>query len=138
MTYFGLYQLINYYSLWKMAPESTRKESELNETKEYCKYVINNCQKYNINYQSLLSVEVQKFYDIEPVQQNSLTCEKAKVKTLNIVLQEIVKLYNVYQKAPQAKRKTLDITHTINACKEHNIDYKSKLSPEVRKFFGIE
>ena len=23
-------------------------------------------------------------------------------------------------------------------CKEYNIDYKSKLSPEVRKFYGIE
>ena len=138
MTYFGLYQLINYYSLWKMAPESTRIESELNETKEYCKYVINNCQKYNINYQSLLPVEVQKFYDIEPVQQNSLTCEKAEVKTLNIVLEEIVKLYNIYQKAPQAKRKIKDIKDCIEDCKKHNIDYKSKLSPEVCKFFGIE
>ena len=26
----------------------------------------------------------------------------------------------------------------IQDCKEYNIDYKSKLSPEVRKFFGVE
>ena len=121
-----------------MAPESAKIESELNEAKENCKYVINNCHKYNINYQSLLPVEVQNFYGIDPVQQNSLTCEKAEVKTLNIVLQEIVKLYNIYQKAPQAKREIHDIKDYIEACKKHNIDYKSKLSPEVRKFFGIE
>ncbi len=28
--------------------------------------------------------------------------------------------------------------HIIQRCKEFNIDYKSKLSPEVRKFYGIE
>ena len=137
-TYSGIYHLISYYSLWKVAPESAKIESELNEAKENCKYVINNCHKYNINYQSLLPVEVQNFYGIDPVQQNSLTCEKAEVKTLNIVLQEIVKLYNIYQKAPQAKREIHDIKDYIEACKKHNIDYKSKLSPEVRKFFGIE
>ena len=138
LTYYGLYQLISYYSLWEVAPESARKESELNETKEYCKYEINNCQKYNIDYQSLLPLEVQKFYDLNPVKQNSLTCDKAIVKILNIGLQEIVNLYNIYQKAPQAKRKIRDFKDYINACKERNIDYKSKLSPEIRKFYGIE
>ena len=138
LTYYGLYQLISYYSLWEVAPESARKESELNETKEYCKYEINNCQKYNIDYQSLLPLEVQKFYDLNPVKQNSLTCDKAIVKILNIGLQEIVNLYNIYQKAPQAKRKIRDFKDYIKACKERNIDYKSKLSPEIRKFYGIE
>ena len=139
-TYGGLYQLISYYSLWKVAPESARKESELNETKEYCKYEIKNCQKYNIDYQSLLPLEVQKFYDIEPAAKlrNTITCDKAIVQILNIVLQEIVKLYNLYQKAPQAKREIRDIKDYIKDCKEHNIDYKSKLSPEVRRFFGVE
>ena len=139
-TYGGLYQLISYYSLWKVAPESARKESELNETKEYCKYEIKNCQKYNIDYQSLLPLEVQKFYDIEPAAKlrNTITCDKAIVQILNIVLQEIVKLYNLYQKAPQAKREIRDIKDYIKDCKEHNIDYKSKLSPEIRRFFGVE
>ena len=59
-------------------------------------------------------------------------------KILNIVLQEIVKLYNLYQKAPQAKREIRDIKDYIKDCKEHNIDYKSKLSPEIRRFYGIE
>lgn len=139
-TYGGLYQLISYYSLWKVAPESARKESELNETKEYCKYEIKNCQKYNIDYQSILPLEVQKFYDIEPAAKlhNTITCDKAIVQILNIVLQEIVKLYNLYQKAPQAKREIRDIKDYIKDCKKHNIDYKSKLSPEIRKFYGIE
>ncbi len=131
--YHILYMNINIYTKRNIA-----YESEIKKAKEFFNDNIKTFKEHKIDYQSLLPVEVQKFYDIEPVQQNSLTCEKAKVKTLNIVLQEIVKLYNVYQKAPQAKRKIKDIKDCIEHCKKHNIDYKSKLSPEVCKFFGIE
>ena len=114
-------------------------ESEIKQSKElFNASIIKNCNYYKIDFHSLLPMEVQRFYGLNPVQQNSLTCEKAKVKTLNIVLEEIVKLYNLYQKAPQLKRKILDIKSEIEACKKNNIDYKSKLSPEVRKFYGIE
>ena len=131
--YSTLYGLIQFYTKRNFATES-----EIKQSKDIFNRSIKNFQYYKIDYQSLLPTEVQRFYGLNPVQQNSLTCEKAEVKTLNIVLQEIVKLYNIYQKAPQAKRKIKDIKDCIEDCKKHNIDYKSKLSPEVCKFFGIE
>ena len=131
--YHILYMNINFYTKRNIA-----YESEIKKAKEFFNDNIKTFKEHKIDYQSLLPIEVQRFYDLNPVQQNSLTCEKAEVKTLNIVLQEIVKLYNIYQKAPQAKRKIKDIKDCIEDCKKHNIDYKSKLSPEVCKFFGIE
>jgi len=113
-------------------------ESEIKQSKDVFNRSIKNYQYYKIDFQSLLPTEVQRFYGLNPVRQNSLTCDKAIVQILNIVLQEIVKLYNLYQKAPQAKREIRDIKDYIKDCKEHNIDYKSKLSPEVRRFYGIE
>lgn len=135
LTYYGLCQAINFYTMRNAATEI-----EIKESLEYFKHVNENCKKYKINYQSLLPLEVQRYCGFNPTgnQQNSLTCDKAMVQILNIVLQEIVKLYNIYQKAPQAKRKIEDITFSIDACKKHNINYKSKLSPEVRRFFGVE
>ena len=114
------------------------RESEIKQVKENFKLNIKNFEEFKIDFQSLLPAEVQRFYGLNPVQQNSLTCDKAKVQILNIVLQEIVKLYNIYQKAPQAKREIIDIKDYIKDCKKHNIDYKSKLSPEIRRFFGVE
>ena len=131
--YSTLYGLIQFYT-----KRNSATESEIKQSKDIFNRSIKNFQYYKIDYQSLLPTEVQRFYGLNPVRQNSLTCEKAEVKTLNIVLQEIVKLYNIYQKAPQAKRKIKDIKDCIEDCKKHNIDYKSKLSPEVCKFFGIE
>ena len=133
ITYSGLYLNTDFYTMRHAA-----SESEIKQTKEFFKHNVNNCKKYKIDFQFLLPTEVQKFYDLTPVQQNSLTCDKAIVQIINIVLEEIVKLYNLYQKAPQAKREIPDFNSFIDACKKHNIDYKSKLSPEIRRFFGIE
>ena len=132
-SYSVLYLSTDFYTMRNKA-----KESETKQAQEYFKDNIKECKEFKINYQSLLPTEVQRFYSVNPVQQNSLTCDKAKVQILNIVLQEIIKLYNIYQKAPQAKRNIKDIKIYIDACKKHNIDYKSKLSPEIRRFFGVE
>ena len=131
--YSFLYENIRFYTLRNVA-----EEEEIEKAKEYFKDNIKNCKEFKINYQSLLPTEVQRYYGVNPVQQNSLTCDKAIVQILNIGLQEIVNLYNIYQKAPQAKRKIRDFKDYIKDCKEHNIDYKSKLSPEIRRFFGVE
>lgn len=132
-SYSVLYLSTDFYTMRNKA-----KESETKQAQEYFKDNIKECKEFKINYQSLLPTEVQRFYSVNPVQQNSLTCDKAKVQILNIVLQEIIMLYNIYQKAPQAKRNIKDIKIYIDACKKHNIDYKSKLSPEIRRFFGVE
>ena len=135
LTYLGLCQAIRFYNMRNVATEK-----EIKELKEYFKHVNENCKKYKINYQSLLPLEVQRYCGFNPTgnQQNSITCDKAMVQILNILLQEIVKLYNLYLKAPQEKREIPDLKSCIDACKKYNIDYKSKLSPEVRRFFGIE
>ena len=141
-TYSILYLNTNIYTMRNVA-----YESEIKKAKEYFKYNIKNFKEFNIDYQSLLPVEVQKFYDISPVKQNSLTCDKAKANILNIILRETVKLYNLYQQAPQAERKMPDIKGYIKDCKENNIDYRAVLRKELGdekkvnellKFFGIE
>ncbi len=98
--YSTLYGLIKFYTM-----RNSATESEIKLSKDIFNRSIKNCQYYKIDFQSLLPTEVQRFYGLNPVRQNSLTCEKAEVKTLNIVLEEIVKLYNLYMKAPQAERK---------------------------------
>ena len=135
LTYYELYQDIHFYTLRNAA-----YESEIEIFKKSFKDNIDKCKELKINYQSLLPLEVQKFYGLNPIgnPQNSITCDKAMVQILNIILKEIVKLYNIYQQAPQAKRDIDDIRHYIDSCKKHNIDYKKELTPEMRKFFGIE
>lgn len=128
-----LYSNIEFYTRRNLA-----HELEIEQAKEYFKVNIKDCKEFNIDYQSLLPTEVQRFYDLNPIQQTAISCDKAKANILNIVLQEIVKLYNLYQQAPQAKREISDIKIEIEACKENNIDYKKVLTPEMLKFFGVE
>ena len=146
MAYFGLEQCVRFYQLYKKNP-STVMPNEISQMKNSTKLTIQDCKEYNIDYYSLLPTEVQSFYDVSPVQQNSITCDKAKVKILNIVLQEIVKLYDLYQKAPQAEREIKDIKNYIKQCKRNNIDYKAVLRKELGndkkveellKFYGVE
>ena len=72
-TYRGLKQCIEYYQLCKKYPSAV-KPNELAETKEYAKYVTQNCKKYNIDYKAELRkelgddkkvAELLKFYGIE-------------------------------------------------------------------------
>ena len=88
--YIGLIQSIRFYTLQNIATES-----EIIQAKKHTNYFIEGCKKFDIDYHALLPLEVQRFYDIKPTKQNTLTCEKAIVKILNITLDEIVKLYNI-------------------------------------------
>ena len=72
-TYRGLKQCITYYQLCKNNPTLV-KPNELAETKEYAKYVTQNCKKYNIDYKAELRkelgddkkvAELLKFYGVE-------------------------------------------------------------------------
>ena len=144
--YHTLYYMIYSYSLHDFATDE-----EIKEMKEIGKNMIQLCNQYNIDYKSLFPLEVQKFYGIEPTvnQSNTLSCDKAKINILNIGLQEIVKLYNLYQKTPQVERKieTKHYIDYIETCKENNIDYKAilrkelgddKKVQELLKFYGVE
>ena len=144
--YHTLYYMIYSYSLHDFSTDE-----EIKEMKEIGKNMIQLCNQYNIDYKSLFPLEVQKFYGIEPTvnQSNTLSCDKAKINILNIGLQEIVKLYNLYQKTPQVERKieTKHYIDYIETCKENNIDYKAilrkelgddKKVQELLKFYGVE
>ena len=142
MAYYGLYQMMSFYQIRGVA-----YESEIKEAKEYGKYVANNCEEFSIDYRSLLPLEVQKFYDIQPTKQNNLSCEQAIALTLNCTLKELAKLYNLYQQAPQAEREIPNRKNYIEDCKKNNVDYKAILLKELGdkkkvedllKFFGVE
>jgi hypothetical protein len=74
----------------------------------------------------------------------SAEAEKEIIKTTHRRLGQLIEFYNLYMKNPNSvkqeekNRMKESAKHIIQRCKEFNIDYKSKLSPEVRKFYGIE
>ena len=142
MTHYGLYNMT-----WFYQHRGSAIESEIKKIKEFAESHIQDCEEYNIDYRSLLPLEVQKFYDIQPTRQNNLTCEKAMAQILTCTLKEMAKLYNLYQQAPQAEREIDDCKDYIAACKKCNIDYRAILLKELGdkkkvddllKLFGVE
>ena len=153
IAYYGLYQITSCYQLRDYAPESEIKDETWfwKDLKEYEKHVVNNCEEFNIDYRSLLPLEVQKFYGIQPTRQNNLTCEKAMVQILTCTLKELARLYNLFQLAPQAeseiKSKMKNENYYFEDCKKNNVDYKAILRKELgdeqkvkdlMKFYGAE
>jgi hypothetical protein len=59
-------------------------------------------------------------------------------------LNEMIRFYTLYKRNPsnikpeEIKAAKGHAKWIIPNCKKYNIDYKSKLSPEIRKFYGIE
>ena len=147
VTYYGWKQCIAYYQLCKNHPTLV-KPNELAGTKDYAKHVTQNCKKYKIDYYSLLPLEVQKFYDIEPSENkyNHVTCEQAQVQIMKIVLSEMVKYYNLCQKTPQATHDNYG-KKCFEESKGLGMDYKAilrkelgddKKVAELLKFYGVE
>lgn len=60
----GLKELIRFYSLYKRNPSIIYKD-EIETAKKHSKWIISNCKEYDIDYKSILSPEVLKFYGIE-------------------------------------------------------------------------
>ena len=76
--------------------------------------------------------------------QQSADARQNRINTTYRWLQDMINFYNIYKKNPnnvkpeevrQAKEHSKRI---IQNCREFWINYKSKLSPEVRKFYGID
>ena len=63
-TYDWLKQIKDYYYLCINNPNAIN-DDELNGTKKYAKYVIQNCKRYHIDYKTKLSPEVRNFYGID-------------------------------------------------------------------------
>ena len=118
-------------------------EEEVKAVKEAGKKVAQNLEKYNIDYRSLLPVEVQQYIGLQQTgsQRTNLTCEQAIRNLYTICLQELNKAYQLYQKAPQVDRteeKQRAKEYIFENCKKFNIDYKTILTPEARQFYGVE
>ncbi len=142
MTHYGLFLMVESYQ-----HRGAALESEIKKIKEFAEGYIQDCEKFNIDYRSLLPLEVQKFYGIQSTIQNNLTCEKAMAQILTCTLKEMAKLYNLYQQAPQAEREIHDCKDYIADCKKRNIDYRTILLKELGdkkkvddllKLFGVE
>lgn len=63
-TYSWLNDLIRFYNFYKENPNIVKAE-DIKEFKEHSKRIIQNCNKYNINYKAKLSPDTLKFYGIE-------------------------------------------------------------------------
>ena len=70
--------------------------------------------------------------------------DKQSAETINSSLNNLVRFYNRYKKDPnsikaeEVSRRKEDWKRVIKRCKELWIDYKSKLSPDMLKFYGVE
>ena len=74
----------------------------------------------------------------------SADADREIIKITNNRLNQLVEFYNLYKKNPN-NIKSEEILQMKNSakrisqnCKNYNINYKTKLSPEVRKFYGID
>lgn len=74
----------------------------------------------------------------------SAEANKEIIRATNSRLNNLITFYNLYKKDPSSIKQS-EINQMQNSakeivqdCKQYNIDYKAKLSPEMLKFYGIE
>lgn len=86
----------------------------------------------------LLARLKQRYHEADRM---SAEAKKEAVESLNRGIEAMIDFYNSYQISPDPKRFQsfqTKVKEAISLCKEYGIDYKSHLSPEIRKFYGIE
>ena len=78
------------------------------------------------------------------MEQRSAEADRRSAEATRKGLNELIWFYDYYKSNPNLVKPN-DIKELkehskwiIANCKQYNIDYKSKLSPEIRKFYGIE
>jgi hypothetical protein len=78
------------------------------------------------------------------MRQRSAEADRRSAEATRTGLNELIWFYDYYKSNPNLVKPN-DIKEfkehskwIIANCKQYNIDYKSKLSPEIRKFYGIE
>ena len=76
--------------------------------------------------------------------QQSAEARQQSAEALNSSLKNLARFYNRYKKDPstikdeEIKQRKEKWRQIVQWCKELWIDYKSKLSPEILKFYGVE
>ena len=76
--------------------------------------------------------------------QQSADARQRSIDALNSSLNNLIRFYNRYKKDPSSisdkeiNQRKAKWQQVIQWCKQYWINYKSKLSPEVRRFYGID
>ena len=76
--------------------------------------------------------------------QQSADARQESIRALNKSLQSMKEFYYLYKQSPnlvtrdEINRAKNDAKITINDCKRYWIDYRTKLSPDVRRFYGVD
>ena len=77
-------------------------------------------------------------------QQRSADAQQETIRLTKNWLDELIRFYSLYKRDPssvkhdQLRQSRENAKKIIQNCKKYNINYKSKLSPEVRRFYGID
>ena len=144
-TYLGLIYGISFYQLRDVAYNDEIEAAR----RSFADYILD-CKEFNIDYYSLLPIEVLKYYDIEPTAAclNSITCDKAIDQIYLIAIKETITLYNLYQRDPQTvPYDDFFKPYLFEYGKKNNLDYRAILLKELGdqkkvddllKFYGVE
>ena len=106
-------------------------ESRWNEYEKALKLINNSYEKYKTWFKTYMETKSAEY-------------DKQSAETINSSLNNLVRFYNRYKKDPnsikaeEVSRRKEDWKRVIKRCKELWIDYKSKLSPDMLKFYGVE
>ena len=71
----------------------------------------------------------------------SAEADQKAINSLNVALGAMKDFYHSYKTSPdpeRLKKFQAKVDEIIPLCKEYGVDYKAVLSPEIRKFYGIE
>ena len=113
-------------------------ESRWNEYEKASKLINNSYEKYKTWFKTYMETKSAE-YDKQSAEYRQQSAE-----TINSSLDNLVRFYNRYKKDPnsikaeEVSRRKEDWKRVIKRCKELWIDYKSKLSPDMLKFYGVE
>jgi hypothetical protein len=78
------------------------------------------------------------------MRQQSADARQRSIESINTWLNQLVRFYNLYKRNPRSVKseelKEMEdyAKYVVQNCKQYNINYKTKLSPEVRRFYGID
>ena len=102
-------------------------------------------KKYNEDFKAYMrqrSAEAER--RSAEAERRSAEAERRSAEATRTGLNELIRFYTLYKRNPsnvkpeEIKAAKGHAKWIIPNCKKYNIDYKSKLSPEVRRFYGIE
>ena len=141
-----LLDLIYEKNTWKNIYEwEDWDEKRLNDFEEY----LDTIEETGNTYVKLIKEYTQKLFEKYDEQsakarEQSAKAREQSAKSLTSSLENLARFYNRYKKDPstikdeEVRQRKEKGNEVILRCKEEEIDYKLKLSPEMLKFYGVE